>query len=259
MNPILKTLTDVQMQIHESRELVNEQHYHFHHGNSWVTARFDFPFHPETHVIFQMLRADSVKTCVSMDLYTSIQTLDRLQKGWIIVTAELRRFLLTPSFHLLCLKRKHLVILSGIQMLHHKDNLKVEIMSFLLLGMCGRVLLGAVFGDDTSAHRVRVTSGFVSIWSEQSDGAGEASHTSLCAQREWRSEEGGRERRRSGWEVCRWLITTHICSPHFLFPLIAFISSLSLAPFYRFLFDLASNGKHFMALSQLKEARKKLK
>lgn len=48
-------------------------------------------------------------------------------------------------------------------MLHHKDNLKVEIMSFLLLGMCGRVLLGAVFGDDTSAHRVRVTSGFVSI------------------------------------------------------------------------------------------------
>lgn len=108
--------------------------------------------------------------------------------------------------------------------------LKVEIMSSLLLCMRRRVLLGTVFGDDTRAHRVGVTSGFVSIWSEQSDGAGEASHTSLSAQREWRSEEGGRVRRRSGWEVCRWLITTHICSPHFLFPLIAYISSLFLLP-----------------------------
>lgn len=80
---------------------------------------------------------------------------------------------------------------------------------------CRQGLLGTVFGDDTRARRVGVASGCAWIWNEQSDGAGEA-RGSLGAQREQRSGERGRTRKHSGWEACRWLITTHICSPHFL-------------------------------------------
>lgn len=122
---------------------------------------------------------------------------------------------------------------------------------------CRRGLLGTVFGDDTRAHRVGVASGCAWIWSEQSDGAGEASHGSLGAQRERRSRERGRVRRHSGWEACRWLITTHICSPHFLLyflcPKRAQCQNLNslLAPVYRLhslILSQTPKGSTFMVL-----------
>jgi len=39
-------------------------------------------------------------------------------------------------------------------------------------------------------------------------------HTSASVHRG--SVETGRARKHSGWEVCRWLITTRVCLPHFL-------------------------------------------
>lgn len=55
------------------------------------------------------------------------------------------------------------------------------------------------FGDDTGARRVGVTSGCAWIWSEQSDGAGEASHGRLIAQRGAKGEERGRQGEEAQW------------------------------------------------------------
>ena len=94
----------------------------------------------------------------------------------------------------------------------------------------------------TPAHAgFGVASGCAWIWSEQSHGAGEASHASLGAQR------GLSERQGNGWEVRRWLIITHICSSHFFqsylwsVPLIL-ISTLCLS--LSSLFDCCSKGRY---------------
>lgn len=65
--------------------------------------------------------------------------------------------------------------------------------------------------------------------------------------------ERGRARRRSGWEeVCRWLITAHICSPHFLLYVLSLKCAADCLNFnslpvlgYRLLFDFDSKGKCF--------------
>lgn len=90
----------------------------------------------------------------------------------------------------------------------------------------------------TPAHAgFGVASGGAWIWSEQSHGAGEASHASLSAQR------GLRERRGNGWEVCRWLIITHTCSTHFHQSYLLSVRLVLISTLCR-LFDCVSEGKY---------------
>lgn len=72
------------------------------------------------------------------------------------------------------------------------DDLKVSITSPALSSSrhAGESSFGTIFGEDTRARWVGVASGCAWIWSEQSDGAGEASHASLGAQRERRERQG---------------------------------------------------------------------